>query len=277
MTAEVDNINTNSILTDARDSWKKNATQTDVVCVGVNTKHVLYVSTITKKADDAAERHELRSTKQLYDLIKGNGLTIAAHRHGDNAFITKYVQECQPVTRNQLDSRHTLISFARTITKGPEKNYGLTWHFQLSDKEQALRTHVKFCLSRCNGDTETLPMMLSACVEYFKKILGVFRTGFKLRVFEDHNYRLCSRADAQRRHYRQQCVQKAALYSMNMSTAHAESFNNQLSIFKDKRIYFGNLAYKMRIKLATCVWNENRTLKCKKRSHEVFQFRHQIL
>ena len=53
-----------------------------------------------------AERHELRGTKQLYEHIKGKGLTIAAHRHGDNAVITKDVQECQPDTSNQLDSRH---------------------------------------------------------------------------------------------------------------------------------------------------------------------------
>ena len=57
------------------------------------------------------------------------------------------------------------------------------------------------------------------------------QTGSKLRAIEDHNYRLCSRADAQRCHYRQQCIQKAALYTMNISTASTESVNNQLSIF----------------------------------------------
>ena len=286
MKAETDNKNTINILTDARHGWRKNAKQTDVVCIGAKTKRVLYVSTITKEVDDVAQRHELHGTKEIYRHIADKGLGVAAHCHDNNAVITKYVRESQPATRNQLDNWHALKSFEKAIkgiTKGPKKNHGKTWHFQLTDKAHSLRTHVNFCLSKCNDDAQTLQTTLLACIEHYKNNHSqCFPTA---RCKQDPNYepsrivitdviaeQMLRNAIISSNVYR-----KASLYTMNMSTAHVESFNNQLNIFQDKRICFGNLAYKMRTKLAVCIWNENQTLECKKRSYEDFLFRHQIL
>ena len=46
-------------------------------------------------------------------------------------------------------------------------------------------------------------------------------------------------------------------FVLAMDTCYVEEFNNMLNVFHDKRIYFGDSAYKMRKDVAIWHWNEN--------------------
>ena len=75
------------ILTDARHGWRKNARQTDVVCMGGKHHKVIALETVTSKDDPVAQRHEKIGTIRLYDQLESLELCIETHCHDNNASI----------------------------------------------------------------------------------------------------------------------------------------------------------------------------------------------
>jgi hypothetical protein len=58
-----------SILTDARHGGRRNAKDTNVVCIGHETHKVLKEQHVTKEDDECTQRHELLGTKKLYSFF----------------------------------------------------------------------------------------------------------------------------------------------------------------------------------------------------------------
>ena len=54
------------ILTDARHGWRKNAQQTDVVCLGNKNKKVVAYDVVTSVDDVCTQRHELLQAQRGY-------------------------------------------------------------------------------------------------------------------------------------------------------------------------------------------------------------------
>lgn len=170
---EKSNDSTVEILTDARHGWRKNARQTDVVCIGNRTKKVLHVEMVTKDNDPAAQRHEKLGTEAIYNYLQREGVAVSMHCHDNNASITKYVRETHTSTINQLDNWHACKSFERhvsVVTQGPRYKHGVTWHQQLNDKLSALKIHLQHCLVNCSSDPDILRNRLMNAVEHYKGV-----------------------------------------------------------------------------------------------------------
>ena len=100
--------NTVEILTDARHGWRKNARQTDVVCLGNKNKKVVAYDVVTSVDDACAQRHELLGTKRIYEKLDQQGVVVSIHAHDNNASISKYVTEQRPTIMNPLDNWYAM-------------------------------------------------------------------------------------------------------------------------------------------------------------------------
>ena len=90
-----------SILTDARHGWRKNASQTDVVCIGLKSHKVLTDEIITKSDDHVAQSI---GTERLYDHFDNHPdgpVYIDVHTHDRNMSINKFIRESRPDVKNQ--------------------------------------------------------------------------------------------------------------------------------------------------------------------------------
>mgnify|MGYP001803388271 CR=1 FL=1 len=65
------------ILTDARHGWRKNARQTDVVCLGNKNKKVVAYDVMTSVDDVCTQRHELLGTKRIYEKLDQQGVVVS--------------------------------------------------------------------------------------------------------------------------------------------------------------------------------------------------------
>ena len=255
------------ILTDARHGWRKNARQTDVICLGNKSKKVVAYSVVTADDDACAQRHETVGTKRIYTSLEQQGVRIGKHAHDNNASISKYVREEHPTTINQLDNWHALKQLEKslkTISEGPKKSLGITWHEELIDKPHPIRTHAYYALKNCGGDAETLKTILRNSIEHYK--------GNHSNCFPESRCKREPLYESRRRRItdpvaenllrtaleKSVIIRKAELFVHNMSTASVESFNNTLNVLHDKRISFGDKTYKMKTALAVGFWNEGK-------------------
>ena len=256
-----------NILTDARHGWRKNARQTDVVCLGNKNKKVVAYDVVTSVDDAYAQRHELLGTKRIYEKLDQQGVVVSIHAHDNNASISKYVREQRPTTINQLDNWHALKQLEKSlkaIADGPKKKLGVTWHGELIDKPHPIRTHAYYALKNCDGNPATLRSILLNSVEHYKGNHASCSDQSRCRT--DPNYQSRRRVitdpaaeklllDAIKKSV---IFQKSKLFVHNMSTAHVESFNNSLNVLYNKRISFGNDTYKMKTAMAVGFWNEGK-------------------
>ena len=54
-----------NIMTDARHGWRRNAKDTDVVCIGENTHKVLNLQHVTRREEPSSQKHELVGSKRI--------------------------------------------------------------------------------------------------------------------------------------------------------------------------------------------------------------------
>ena len=256
------------ILTDARHGTRKNSRQTDVICIGNDTKKVIAYKTVTSEDDPIAQRHEKLGTASIYSTLGSANVTVQKHCHDNNASISKYVREQQPATKNQLDSWHGLKQLEKSlqhIAKGAKRDHGRTWHSDLDDKPHAIRVHASYCLKHCGGDAEKFRTSFINAINHYKgdhsgcpetsrcktdTAAGRLYNPSKKPIFSDKAEQLLRDAMEKSHMYK-----NASLYVENMSTAHVESFNTTLNVIHDKRISFGHATYKCKTAMAVGVWN----------------------
>ena len=261
-----------AILTDARHGCRRNAKDTNVVCIGNQTHKVLREEHVTREDDAITQRHELLGTRRLYDYFDsdissiGGPVRINIHAHDRNASLNKFIREERPKTINQNDTWHAAKSVEKEISKvgkGSRKNHGVTWHEQLSDKVHSIRTHVQFAIRNCDHDADILREKVDNIVYHYKNIHDRCSAESRCRV--DGNYEpsklILTSPVAEKLlmdALHQTVVYKSPQdYIYAMDTFYVESFNNTLNMFHDKRIFFGDDSYRMRTALAICHWNEN--------------------
>lgn len=268
MTLEKDDNNSVDILTDARHGWRKNARQTDVVCIGDKTKKVVAYEVVTTQDDPCAQRHELIGTKKVYEQLESKNVQVGKHAHDNNKSITKYVRVSQPETINQLDNWHALKQLEKSvkaISEGAKKNHGKTWHSDLIDKPHAIRTHAYYAMANCNENPETLRSMIMNSIEHYKGNHDACSPVSRCKTEAGYQSRrrviMDPEAERMLRAALTKCilVSKAEFFVHNMSSAHVESFNNTLNVLHDKRISFGMPTYKMKTAIAVGYWNCGKT------------------
>ena len=99
-------------MTDARHGHRKNAKDTNVMCLGQTTHKVLKDIHVTKDDDGCAQRHELLGKKRLYEYFDSRlsfisgPVYVRAHAHDRNASVNKYLRVERPEVVNQNDAWH---------------------------------------------------------------------------------------------------------------------------------------------------------------------------
>ena len=105
-----DNEGSVDIMTDARHGHRKNAKDTNVICLGQTTHKVMKDIHLTKDDDKCSQRHELLGTKSLYDYFDSRlpfisgPVNVRAHAHDRNSSVNKYLREEHPEIMNQNDT-----------------------------------------------------------------------------------------------------------------------------------------------------------------------------
>ena len=258
-----------SILTDARHGWRKNSSQTDVVCIGQQSHRVLVDSIITKEDDSVAQRHERIGTERIYNMLQAHQdgpIQVDMHAHDRNMSVNKYVKDHQEDTKNQNDVWHVVKALEKEISnvaKGAKYKHGQTWHEQLSDKIASVRTHVNYVIRSADGNALHIKEGIDNIVNHYKNDHA--RCALQSRCKTDRNYEPTKMiiTDIRAENLLRQALRKCTVYKypgdyvLAADTGYVESFNNVLNIFQDKRISFGNLEYVRRSHLAVLHWNEN--------------------
>ena len=94
------------VMTDARHGTRKNAKDTDVICLGDSTHKCLWNGHITRRINSCTQRHELLGTKRMYNFFDNMDVPIARHTHDDNRSVSKFVEDERPDTTNSIDVWH---------------------------------------------------------------------------------------------------------------------------------------------------------------------------
>ena len=141
------------IVTDSNHGHRKNAKDTNVMCLGQTTHKFLKDIHVTKDDDHCAQRHELLGTKRLckyFDsrvpFISGP-VNVCAHAHDRNASVNKYLRVERHEVVNQNDTWHAEISIEKqinTIVRGAK--FWRTCHAQITDKVLSVKTHVQYAI-----------------------------------------------------------------------------------------------------------------------------------
>ncbi|XP_033731910.1 uncharacterized protein LOC117321561 isoform X2 [Pecten maximus] len=254
------------ILTDARHGWRKNAAQSDIIALGCMTHKVVGAVTVTRDDDPVSQRHELIGAKTLYKHFDDCGVNVNIHGHDRNASINKYLDAEQPSVTNANDTWHAANGVAKIIkslTSGPKKMHGKTWHGELSDKAASIKTHWYYAMRHCEKSVEKLRMLLDNVVQHYKDIHdGCLPSS---RCHTDENYKpskVIIKDSAAEKLLLQaihglQIYQNTADYIHCIDTHYVESFNNAALVYHDKRISFGNKEYQRRTNMAVPDWNQN--------------------
>ena len=255
-----------TIVTDARHGWRKNAKDTDVVCIGYSTHKVLCSSHITWIDDHCTQRHELIGTKRIYQHLESKQVKISAHAHDSNASINKYIREEKPNVVNQNDTWHVGVSMKKAvsqITKGAQYKHGVTWHWEIQDKASSIITHTHWAMRNCNGDPKVLRDSLDNVVAHYQNNHEHCHPTSRCRSEALYELSKVVLADPVAINLLTKCIKSSAVYKRApdfvkaLDTCHVESFNNVLNVFHDKRIVFQSTQYEMRTDLTVCHWNEN--------------------
>ena len=254
------------IMTDARHGTRKNAKDTDVICLGGLSHKCLWNGHITRAVDPVTQRHEMIGVKQMYQYFDETDTPIYLHVHDDNRSVSKYVENERPETQNAIDIWHEtskIPSKFRKISSGPNYAKGKTWHEELHDKGAPVKKHINYSLRNCNGDETKLCQMIDTVVYHYQDIHTDCPAESRCRA--DQHYELS------KQHIKDE---KAAelltkfLHSLNLykrpdrykhckDTSYVESFNRAIKIFHSKDVHFSNEECEMRNQLAILSWNEN--------------------
>ena len=112
-----------TILIDARHSCRKNAKDTNVVCIGNKTYEVRREEPVTRERDAITQRHEFLGTRRLFDYFDsyisslGCPVRISKHVHDRNASLNTFIREERLETLNQSDTWHAAKSLENEISK----------------------------------------------------------------------------------------------------------------------------------------------------------------
>ena len=240
---------------------------TDVVCIGQNTHKVLVDAIVTKDDDICSQRHEKAGTVTIYEQLDThhNG-PIHVATHARNTSINKYLRENRPETINQNDTWHAskyLETAMSKVSKGSQKDHGVTWHIELSDKVASTKTHVQYAMRNCDNDKDTLLSNLDNILLHYQN--NHINCNPLSRCRTEPNYepsKIIVRNEKAISLFKK-AIQSTVIYTnpsdyiLAKDTYYVESFNNVLNMFQDKRISFQNEEYTRRSQMAVCHWAEN--------------------
>ena len=254
------------IITDARHGTRKNSAYSDVIALGGTTHKIVSAQEISKQDDPISQRHELIGVKKMYQEFDNKNVSVRIHGHDRNSSVNKYLSQEHTHVQNANDTWHAtkgIIKVLKSITSGPKKMHGITWHGELTDKAASVKTAAYYAMKNCNGSGEKLRQMLDNIPEHYKGNHTQCLPQSKCKQEERY---VCSKSelkDPKAISLLSAAIKKLQIYrtpedyAACVDTHYVESFNNATLIYHVKRITFGEKEYKRRTNLSICDWNEN--------------------
>ena len=133
----------------------------------------------------------------------------------------------------------------KSVTAGAKCNHGKTWHQELEDKVESIKTHAHWCMKNCNSDPDNLRASLLNAVEHYKNHHDNCHEDSRCR--KDQNYEpskvIIQSQIAER--LLMDALKKSILYRnaedyfMALDTYFVESFNNVLKFFTTNGFHSG--------------------------------------
>ena len=256
------------IISDASHSVRRNASQTNVIVIGLKTHKVIHDELISKKDDLCTQRHERLGIERAFDhFAKWNGgVNIRTLCHDRNMSVNKYIREQQPEVRNQNDTWHAGKSLQKklnSVCSGRQSDQGKSWHWELSDKVASIRTHVHWCIRNCEGNAQNLRDRIDNIISHYQNQHQHCAPASRCRTDPNYEPSKIMITDQKAAKLLTDALHKSDVYKSAedfvcaMDTFYVESFNNVLNIYRDKRISMLDSTYRMRTTLAILHWNKN--------------------
>ena len=254
------------IITDARHGWRKNAAQSDIVALGNITHKVVDIQTVTRADEPISQRHELTGIKSIYKSLDSQNVKVRIHGHDRNSSVNKYLSQEKPHVRNANDTWHATKGIAKalkSVTSGPKKNRGKTWHEELADKAASIKTATYYAMKNCNGDATRLREILDNIPKHYQNDHTNCLSESRCKREEGYEGSKCIIQDPVAVRLLTEAIRKLQIYrtpedyACCVDTHYVESYNNATLVYHDKRISFGEKEYKRRTCLSVLDWNEN--------------------
>ncbi|KAH3711129.1 hypothetical protein DPMN_070629 [Dreissena polymorpha] len=159
-----------SIMTDARHHCRKNSYHTDHVALGMYSHKVVNIQHITKTQDSCTQRHETIGCEDMYRDFKRQNINVNIHSHDRNQSVNKSIRNKDNVQNcnERWHAAKSIMPGIKKISSGAQKNMGVTWHPELSDKGARLRNHIFYSLDNCKGCPARLRSLIDNSVNHFQ-------------------------------------------------------------------------------------------------------------
>ena len=255
-----------NIMTDARHGWRRNAKDTDVVCIGEKTHKVLSLEHVTRREEPSSQKHELVGTRKIFEKFAEKQIPINIHVHDGNASVTKYVESRQEGVKNSYDTWHAtkgITKQLRKVAQGPKRDHGKTWHVELSDKAGSIRTHIHWAMKNCDGSAQKLCDMLDNISNHYKDVHDKCHPTSRCKADPAYEPTKVKLTDPVAEKLLTNAIHNLVIYKKPedyiycQNTHYVESYNNATLIYHDKRIVFGTAEYRRRSSMSIIEWNEN--------------------
>ena len=109
---------------------------------------------ISKQDDPISQRHELIGVKKMNQEFDNKTVSVRIHGHDRNSSINKCLSQGHSHVQNAKDTWHAtkgIVKVLKSITSGPKKMHGITWHEELTDKAASVKTAAYYAMKNCNA------------------------------------------------------------------------------------------------------------------------------
>ena len=236
------------IITDARHGTRKNSAYSDVIALGGTTHKVVSAQVISKQDDPISQRHELVGVKKMYQEFETKNVSVRIHGHDRNSSVNKYLSQEHNLVQNANDTWNAtkgIVKALKSVTTGPKKMPGITWHEELADKASSVKTATYYAMKNCNGYGERLRQMLDNIPEHYKGNHEQCLPQSRCKQEDSYVCSKCELKDPKAISLLSAAIKKLQIYrtpddyAAYVDTHYVESFNNATLIYHDKRITFG--------------------------------------
>ena len=202
----------------------------------------------------------------MYQEFETKNVSVRIHGHDRNSSVNKYLSQEHNLVQNANDTWHAtkgIVKALKSVTTGPKKMHGITWHEELADKASSVKTATYYAMKNCNGSGERLRQMLDNIPEHYKGNHEQCLQQSRCKQADSYVCSICELKDPKAISLLSAAIKKLQIYrtpddyAACVDTHYVESFNNATLIYHDKRITFGEKEYKRRTNLSICDWNEN--------------------
>ena len=187
--------------------------------------------------------------EKMYHEFENKNVSVRKHGHDQNA-------------NDIWHATKRIVKALKSVTTGPTKMHGITWHEELADKACSVKPATYYAMQNCYGSGERLRQMFNNIPEHYKENHEQCLPQSRCKEEDRYVCSKCELKDPKAISLLSLAIKKLQIYrtpddyAACVDTHYVESFNNATFIYHDKRITFGKKEYERRTNLSICDWNK---------------------